>query len=269
VNLEPPSARTSPELLLAAERAVRYAAELLREGRSHVGAVIPKGDRDFATVVDIAVEEVIRAELERSTPGISFLGEERGGAAVDAEAVWVLDPIDGTANFAKDSPLCGVSLALLERGAPTLALIDLPFLGERYVAARGRGAFLNGRPIAVSEVAALREAMVGFADFSVGPEAASENAVHLELMRRLALEALRIRVHGSAALDLAWLAAGRLNATVMLSNLAWDVSAGVLLVRESGGLVFDSDGSDHTPSSRHTIASAAGSVGCWHGWCRR
>jgi myo-inositol-1(or 4)-monophosphatase len=119
----------------------------------------------------------------------------------------VLDPIDGTANFAKESPLCGVSLALLERGTPTLGLIELPFLGERYVAARGRGAFLNGRRIAVAEVASLGEAMVGFADFSVGPDATSENRVHLELMRRLSVEVLRIRVHGSAALDLAWLAA--------------------------------------------------------------
>lgn len=172
----------------------------------------------------------------------------------------MLDPIDGTANFVKDSPLCGISLALLEDGRPTLALIELPFLGESYVAQEGLGAFLNGQRISVSEVGGLDEAMVGLADFSVGDAATDENRIHLELLRRLAVSALRVRVHGSAALDLAWLAAGRLNATVMLSNLAWDVSAGVLLVREAGGAAYDVDGSPHTPRSRFTLASSQGLV---------
>ncbi len=87
-------------------------------------------------------------------------------------------------------------------------------------------------------------------------QAAYENRIHLALIKRLAVDALRIRVHGSAALDLAWLAAGHLNATVMLSNLPWDVSAGALLVREAGGLVYDVDGSRHSTRSRFTIASA-------------
>ena len=107
----------------------------------------------------------------------------------------------------------------------------------------GIGAFLNGRRIRISEADGLRSAMIGFADFAVGSRSAAENALHLEIMRLLAEESLRIRVHGSASLDLAWLAAGRLNATLMLSNLPWDVSAGVLLAREAGGEVYDLDGS--------------------------
>ena len=97
--------------------------------------------------------------------------------------------------------------------------------------------------------------MIGFADFAVGTSSAGENALHLEIMRLLALRALRIRVHGSASLDLAWLAAGHLNATLMLSNLPWDVSAGVLLVREAGGEVYDFDGSPYSVGSAFTIAS--------------
>ena len=89
----------------------------------------------------------------------------------------------------------------------------------------------------------------------MGAQSASENALHLEILRRLALESLRIRVHGAASLDLAWLSAGRLNATLMLSNLPWDVSAGVLLVREAGGEVYDLDGSPYSPESTFTIAS--------------
>jgi myo-inositol-1(or 4)-monophosphatase len=92
-------------------------------------------------------------------------------------------------------------------------------------------------------------------DFKVGRGAAAENAVHLALLAELVTRCLRVRMHGSAALDLAWLAAGRLNATAMLSNLAWDVTAGVLLVREAGGCVFDWDGTEHDDRSRYTLAS--------------
>jgi myo-inositol-1(or 4)-monophosphatase len=108
----------------------------------------------------------------------------------------------------------------------------------------------------VSTVEALTSSMIGFADFAVGSGSASENPLHLEIMRLLAIESLRIRVHGSASLDLAWLAAGRLNATLMLSNLPWDVSAGVLLVREAGGEVYDLDGSPYSIGSTFTIASS-------------
>jgi myo-inositol-1(or 4)-monophosphatase len=117
------------------------------------------------------------------------------------------------------------------------------------------GSFVNGRRISVAEVAGLGEAMIGFADFAVGVDSASENALHLEIMRLLALECLRIRVHGSASLDLAWLGAGHLNASLMLSNLPWDVAAGVLLVREAGGEVYDLDGSPYSFGSTFTIAS--------------
>ncbi len=247
--------RLSTAKLLAAERAVDLGAELVRRGRAHYGAMIPKGDRDYATAVDLEVERAIREALSNADPGIAFLGEEEGLSPTDADTLWVLDPIDGTVNFSKASPLCGISLALLEAGRPTLGIVDLPLLGERYLAREGVGAFLNGRRINVSEVSGLSEAMIGFADFAVGTEAASENALHLEIIRRLAVSSLRIRVHGSASLDLAWLGAGHLNASLMLSNLPWDVSAGVLLVREAGGEVYDLDGSPFSPGSTVTIAS--------------
>lgn len=246
--------------LLAAERAMNLGARLLRQGRSHVGALIGKGDRDFATAVDVAIEEAIKDSLDQALPDIPFLGEEEGGPEIEEGVLWVLDPIDGTVNFMRDSPLCCISLALMEDGQPILALVDVPLMGERYLAARGAGAYLNGHRITTSGVAKLHDATIGFADFSVGPDAKVENPIHLETIRRLALASLRIRVHGSAALDLAWLAAGRLDATVMLSNLPWDVSGGVLLVREAGGRVYDHDGSPHTPSSRFTLASTSGLV---------
>jgi myo-inositol-1(or 4)-monophosphatase len=242
-------------LLLAAEQAVDAGAEIMRRGRSHIGALMPKGDRDFATDMDLQIEAAIRASLAEAAPQASFLGEEEGGADVDGRLVWVLDPIDGTINFARESPLCTISLSLVVNGQPVIGIVDAPLLGERFVAREGGGAFLNGRPIAVSQVGDLREAIVALADFKVGVGSEEENRVHLALVAGLARDCLRVRMHGSAALDLAWLAAGRVDATVMLSNLPWDVTAGLLLVREAGGIVFDFDGSPHGTASRFTIAS--------------
>jgi len=99
--------------------------------------------------------------------------------------------------------------------------------------------------------------MIGLADFKVGVGSEQENRIHLAVLARFARESLRVRMHGSAALDLAWLAAGRLHATLMLSNLPWDVTAGLLLVREAGGAAYDYDGSPHDADSRFTIASGA------------
>jgi myo-inositol-1(or 4)-monophosphatase len=243
------------ELLLAAEHAVDIGARIFRQGRAHIGALIAKGDRDFATSVDLQIEAAIRTSLGQATPAIPFLGEEHGGDGQLSNTQWVLDPIDGTINFARDSPLCTISLSLLTDGQPVLGIVDAPLLGERFIARRGGGAFLNGERISVSSVGVLHEAIVGVADFKVGVGSEAENRVHLAVLAHLASTSLRVRMLGSAALDLAWLAAGRLNATLMLSNLPWDVTAGLLLVREAGGVVFDHDGSDHGPESRFTLAS--------------
>ena len=243
------------ELLLAAEHAVDVGARIFRQGRAHIGALIAKGDRDFATSVDLQIESAIRTALADATPAIPFLGEEQAGDGTLSETQWVLDPIDGTINFARESPLCTISLSLLSRGQPMLGIVDAPLLGERFIAQKGRGAFLNGDRISVSSVGVLREAIVAVADFKVGVGSEEENSVHLGVLARLAGASLRVRMHGSAALDLAWLAAGRVNATMMLSNLPWDVTAGLLLVREAGGVVYDYDGSDHDADSRFTLAS--------------
>jgi myo-inositol-1(or 4)-monophosphatase len=201
------SAETSisdaPALLMAAERAIDRGADLLRRGHSHVGALIGKGDRDYATEVDFAIEHVVKESLAVDTPRIPFLGEEEGGADLDVDTLWVLDPIDGTVNFSHDIPLCGISLALVHSGRPVLALVDLPLLGERFVAQEGAGAFLNGRQLAVTDVRMLSEAVVAITDFAVGPEAKIENPIHLAVTDLLAHACLRVRVHGCACLDLA------------------------------------------------------------------
>jgi myo-inositol-1(or 4)-monophosphatase len=245
------------ELMLIAGRAVDGAARLLVQGRSHVGGLIAKGDRDYASRVDFQIEDFVRDALAAATQDIPFLGEERGGH-LHARLLWVLDPVDGTTNFIKGSPLCAISLALLSEGQPIFGIVDLPLLGERYVARAGGGAYLNGARLHLRDVDRLADAVVGITDFAVADDRLVENPIHVALLARLAPRALAVRTHGSAALDLAWLAAGRLGASMMLSNRAWDVSAGVLLAREAGGLTYDSDGSAHGVDSRFTIASAPG-----------
>lgn len=243
------------ELLLIAGVAVDNAARLLIQGRSHVGGLIAKGDRDYASRVDFQIEDSIRDALARASRDIPFLGEERGGHP-HAPLLWVLDPVDGTTNFIKGSPLCAISLALLSDGQPIFGIVDLPLLGERYVARAGGGAYLNGTRLHMPDAYRLADAVVGITDFAVADDRAVENPIHIALLARLAPRALGVRAHGSAALDLAWVAAGRLGASMMLSNRAWDVSAGVLLAREAGGSTYDWDGSEHSVDSRFTITSA-------------
>jgi myo-inositol-1(or 4)-monophosphatase len=245
------------ELLLIAGGAVDGAARLLVQGRSHLGGLIAKGDRDYATRVDFQIEDFVRDALGDATRDIPFLGEERGGH-LHAPLLWALDPVDGTTNFIKGSPLCAISLALLSEGQPIFGIIDLPLLGERYVARARGGAYLNGARLRIADVHRLSDAVVGITDFAVADDRLVENPIHISLLARLAPQALAVRAHGSAALDLAWLAAGRLSASMMLSNRAWDVSAGVLLAREAGALTYDFDGSEHDVDSRFTIASAPG-----------
>jgi myo-inositol-1(or 4)-monophosphatase len=245
------------ELLLAAGRAVDLGRRLMVHGRSHVGALIAKGDRDYATRVDVQIETHVKAALADAAADIPFLGEETGGS-LEPELVWVLDPIDGTTNFIKGSPLCAISLALLERGQPVFGIVDLPLLDERYVARAGAGAYLNGIRLHAADVTRLDDAVIAITDFAVADDRGWENPLHIAVLRRIAPRALGVRTHGSAALDLAWIAAGRLGASIMLSNRAWDVSAGILLVREAGGVVYDLDGSEHGLGSRCTLASLPG-----------
>lgn len=161
-------------------------------------------------------------------------------------------------NFTHGLPLCGISLALIEHGRPVLGLIDLPFLGLRYAARHGEGATCNGKRINASKTQSIREALVSIGDYAVGNHATKKNEQRLRLTRMLAGTALRVRMFGSAAIDLAWVAHGRTDASVTLSNKAWDVSAGVVVAREAGANVVDIDGSPFTLDSIATIASTTG-----------
>ncbi|MGW7483598.1 inositol monophosphatase family protein [Nonomuraea muscovyensis] len=240
-------------LLPIAERAATIAADIIRTKAP--GIVTAKGDRDMATEVDYAVEQAVRDFLARETPEIAFLGEEDGLTGAGDGLMWVLDPVDGTANFLHGIPLCAVSLGLIDKNIPTLGVIDLPFLGARYTAAEGTGAQANGTEIQVSHTRDLNDAIVSIGDYAVGTGAHERNRPRLVLTHELAARVQRVRMFGSAAIDLAWVADGKTDALIMLSNNPWDTAAGVLIAREAGAAVVDLDGSPHTTDSRATIAA--------------
>lgn len=242
------------DLLNVAEAAVDEARRTIRA--TPIGVVTAKGDRDMATEVDYAVEHALRDFLAAETPHVGFLGEEEGSTGKDGRLMWTLDPIDGTANFARGLPLCGVSLALLDEGTPVLGVIDLPFLETRYTATHGHGARANGAQLAASGIDDLRRAIVSLGDYAVGSGSEEKNRKRFALTTTLADQVQRVRMFGSAAIDLAWVAQGRTDACLMLSNNPWDVAAGVCIAREAGALVLDVDGSDHTGESSATIAIA-------------
>ncbi|MEV4569325.1 inositol monophosphatase [Nonomuraea sp. NPDC049419] len=241
-------------LLPIAEQAVSIASEIIRTKAP--GVITAKGDRDMATEVDYAVELAVREFLARETPEIGFLGEEEGGSRLGDGLVWALDPVDGTANFLHGIPLCGVSLGLVDKDVPTLGVIDLPFLDLRYAAAEEAGAAVNGSAIRVGDARDLRSAIVAIGDYAVGENAEERNRPRFALTEELAARVQRIRMFGSAAVDLAWVAHSRIDAAIMLSNNPWDTAAGVIIAREAGATVIDLDGSPHSMTAQATIAAS-------------
>jgi len=239
-------------LLPIAFDAMDIATELVRTRPP--GALTSKGDRDMVSELDLAVERSVRGFLREKTPEIGFLGEEEGATSETKEPLWTLDPVDGTANLVHGVPLCAVSLGLIHQRRPVLGVIDLPFLGRRYSAVEHQGAYVGGRRLRVSQTSSLRDAIVSIGDYAVGSDAARRNRLRLAVTEQLATRALRVRMLGSAAIDLAWLAEGWLGASITLLNNPWDMTAGVILAREAGAQVVDRDGSQYTFDSAATIA---------------
>lgn len=225
-----------------------------------VQQVMAKGDRDVATDLDHTIEREILTFLAERTPSIDRFGEESGGNPATPHR-WILDPIDGTLNLVHGLPLYGVSLALTDGIRPLLGVISLPALDRTYWAAPGIGAWRDGNPIAPSTVTGLPEAMIAIGDYGTGDDAPERNAVAVALHAALAPVAGKVRMLGSAAVDLALVADGTLDASITLGNRDWDMAAGVAIARAAGAAVTDSDGSPHDGRSLTTIATAPGLTG--------
>jgi myo-inositol-1(or 4)-monophosphatase len=235
------------------------ASEIIRKRAPAV--VTPKSDRDMVSDIDVQIERTVRGFLRKRSPEVGFLGEEDGSWPSDSGLQWVLDPVDGTANFVKGIPLYAISLALIDQHEPVLGVIEVPAEGCRYSAAAGRGAYCGETRIQVRSIARLQDAIVAVGDYAVGAGASAKNELRLTVVGHLAERAERVRMLGSAAIDLAWVAHGRTDAAIIFSNKPWDTAAGVILVREAGGLVVDVEGARHTTRSRSIVAAPTDLLG--------
>jgi myo-inositol-1(or 4)-monophosphatase len=213
-----------------------------------------KTDRDFATATDDAIEDHLRSLLARLAPHIGFLGEERGHTGAH-DAFWCLDPIDGTVNYSRGIPTFGVSLALVEGGRPTLGQIALPRLGQRFVVDQDQ-VTCNDETIHVSECTSLTDAVVSVGDFATGHGARYKNARRIAAMNALADQVQRVRMFGSAATDLAWVASGRTDAVVIHGGSPWDVAAGVAIARAAGATVTTIKGTPYELGSASLLAAS-------------
>jgi myo-inositol-1(or 4)-monophosphatase len=215
------------------ETALALAAEAGALAMKMRASVLPslKGPQDWVTDADRAVERFLSERLADAFPADGFQGEE-GGVARGGSLRWVVDPIDGTANYMRGRPRFCVSIACLEDRTPLIGVIVAPVLGETYGARRGGGAFLNGAPIRASDTAALDRAVV-----EVGWSHRRPNSDFVALCERLLAHGATLRLGGSGALGLADVAAGRSDAYVELHINLWDVAAGLALLAEAGACV--------------------------------
>jgi len=239
-------------MLNTAVKAARRAATIINRASNDLEAltVRTKQENDFVSEVDHKAEQAIIDVLLQAYPKHAILAEE-SGATGDSEFQWIIDPLDGTTNFLHGFPQYAISIALLHKGQLDQAVVYDPLRNELFTASKGAGAFLNDRRIRVSKRIKLADALIGtgfpYRDFT-----------HLDaytgMFRDLVQKTSGLRRPGSAALDLAWVAAGRIDGFFEIGLNPWDIAAGCLLIKEAGGLVSDFTGEDGYLKSGHVVA---------------
>lgn len=236
---------------------VRQASNLFTD-RESAGSIKEKGMCDFVTAVDEAVQNFIQKELQLLYPDILFMGEESTEASIDMNRlVWVLDPVDGTTNLIHDYKNSAISLALLNKKEVIAGIIYDPYLDEMYFAVKGKGAYLNEQPIHVSNAKSMNESLIAI---GTSPYYKNEAADNFKTFEKIYMDCQDIRRTGSAALDLAHIACGRIEGYLEKKLKIWDFAAGALIVREAGGCVFDYEGNDRTMEPIGDVVAGNGSV---------
>ena len=222
--------------------------------------VSEKGPGDFVSRADIQAERTLRKELERTRPDYGFLGEEGGETKGDGRNRWIADPLDGTTNFLHGVPHFAISLALEREGEIIAGVIYQPISDELFWAEKGNGAYIDtpnarSRRLRVSGRKELARALVGT---GIPHIARGDHPAYLAKLEAVMGKTAGVRRWGAAALDLAFVAAGRYDAFFEYGLAPWDVAAGILLVREAGGLVHDATGQPFALTSKSILASNFG-----------
>jgi myo-inositol-1(or 4)-monophosphatase len=243
-------------LVTEASAILDAAAEPFIAGHGAESAVSKRGD-DFATNVDLEIERQVVDALVKTT-GIEVHGEEFGGAEIDSPWVWILDPIDGTFNYAAGSPMAAILLGLLHDGDPVAGLTWLPFTGERYVAVSGGPLMKNGVPQAPLAKVELTDSVIGIGTFNADSRGRFPGRYRLTVLEELSRVSSRLRMHGATGIDLAYVADGILGGAISFGHHVWDHAAGVALVRAAGGVVTNLAGDEWTPDSQSALAAAPG-----------
>ena len=233
--------------------AAHAAASIMRRQAQHVDAIPAerKARHDYVTEVDRACEEEIVRQIRHYYPDHAVLAEE-SGASGDSEHVWIIDPLDGTSNYMHGIPHFAVSISQQVRGRTEHAVVYDVMRDEMFYASRGGGAFMNQKRIRVSARTSLEHAVVATA-FPFRQRGRLQ--AYARLFQAVFARTEDFRRAGTASLDLAWVAAGRLDAFYEIGLKAWDVSAGALLVREAGGVVLDFTGQDKVEESDTIVAA--------------
>lgn len=227
--------------------------------RERSAQITEKGLADYVTQVDIRVQEQVRQELYELYPEVQFMGEEKDNSGIDfAGDVWILDPVDGTTNLIHDFGHSTLSLALARGGELVLGIVYHPYTDELFVAEKGKGARLNGRKISVSARTQMKESLISVGTAPYDKQQARET---FRLFADVFEKCADIRRLGSAALELAYVACGRIEAYFERNLKPWDYAAGLLLIEEAGGAVTDFAGGKIDFSGKADIVGSNGAIG--------
>jgi myo-inositol-1(or 4)-monophosphatase len=244
----------SPALNVMTAATRKAARPLIRDfGELENLQVSRKGPADFVSTADQRTERILIEELSKARPGYGFLVEEQGAIeGPDKTHRFIIDPIDGTTNFLHGIPQFCISIALEREGQIVSAVVFNPVTDEMFMAERGHGAYLNDKRLKVAQRRNLSESLIASGAPFMGKEGQD---VFLEELRAVITSTAGMRRFGSAALDLAWVAAGRFDAFWERSLQPWDIAAGLLLVKEAQGVVSDLDGRERMLETGNIIAA--------------
>lgn len=241
----------TPYLILS-KKVAQNAGQILLEGQKEGFSIDYKGKSNLVTEIDKKSEQYIVGELRKAYPDHSILGEEGSNETHDADYRWIIDPIDGTTDYAHGHPYYCVSIGLEIKEEIAVGVVLAPVFNELFSAAKGAGAFLNDKPLKVSDIETLESSLLGTGFNPSAPELIKENIVHFSYFQD---RSHGIRRCGAAALDICYVAAGRLDGFWENGLSAWDMTGGAIIVQEAGGTVTAMNGTPFNINNRQILAT--------------